>query len=385
VLAEAGHNPWLASILMRRLDTLRRRFAELCDWLRALPRRLRRGLAKRWAMALPAAALLLALGSWAATARMDAAITVGVGGRTLADAITAANTDAATGGCGAGSGADTIYFNAVNGTYSYTSALPSITTDVTIQGNGNTTIQRTGGPAFSVLRVGATGTLALGNATISGGSALAGGGIYNLGTVVVDGSTVSGNTATYNGSGIVTVFGPVMLTNSTVSGNTAGHSGGIFNYRASIDITNSTISGNTSTTLFRTAGVATYRGTTRITNSTISGNSTFGGVGGVGSHYGTVFLTNSTVSGNSTANGAGGGAGGIASNRGPVTIINSTVSGNSGGTGGAGGGGDGGHDRFTHGRDAGAKRCRRCLRRLVDALAAVDGRRLVGARRGRLS
>jgi hypothetical protein len=48
---------------------------------------------------------MLALGAAPATA---AQIDVGIGGCTLVDAITAANTDTATGGCSAGNGADTI-------------------------------------------------------------------------------------------------------------------------------------------------------------------------------------------------------------------------------------------------------------------------------------
>jgi hypothetical protein len=151
-LATLRENPWLASLFMRRLEAVRTRLAELGDWLASLPRRPRRGWYRRLASALPEAVLLLALASSAALAKMDATITVGAGGCTLSAAITNANNDNQSGSasCAAGAGADTIDFANANGTYSYTSALPDITTGMTIQGNGNTTIQRTGGPAFSV-------------------------------------------------------------------------------------------------------------------------------------------------------------------------------------------------------------------------------------------
>lgn len=53
---------------------------------------------------------------------------------TLADAITAANTDTAKGGCPAGSGADTITLQA---DAVLAAALPAITSAVTIEGGGH--------------------------------------------------------------------------------------------------------------------------------------------------------------------------------------------------------------------------------------------------------
>ena len=73
--------------------------------LRALPRRARRALQRHFALPLAELALLLALWqgpAWAATITVDGTTC------TLAAAITAANTDAVSGGCAAGSGADTL-------------------------------------------------------------------------------------------------------------------------------------------------------------------------------------------------------------------------------------------------------------------------------------
>lgn len=70
-------------------------------------------------------------------------------GCTLCDAITAANTDSATGGCSAGSGADatvlvinaTITLTVVDNATHGANVLPLVTFVITIQGNG-TTIER---------------------------------------------------------------------------------------------------------------------------------------------------------------------------------------------------------------------------------------------------
>src|SRR5947209_3918701 len=91
-------------------------------------------------------ALLAALFAFGAPA-FAAAITVddlsntdGGGTCTLRNAITAANTNAAVGGCPAGTaGLDTIHFS-VTGTVHIGVALPALTEDVTIDGPGADTL-----------------------------------------------------------------------------------------------------------------------------------------------------------------------------------------------------------------------------------------------------
>ena len=90
--------------ILRRREELLPRFTAYYIQLRALPRRVRRALQRQWHLPLAGVALMLALGQSPALAA-----TIPVGGScTLVDAITAANTDTATGGCPAGNGADTI-------------------------------------------------------------------------------------------------------------------------------------------------------------------------------------------------------------------------------------------------------------------------------------
>ncbi|MDQ3773091.1 MAG: hypothetical protein M3461_01210 [Pseudomonadota bacterium] len=163
------------------------RFAGYYQGLTRLPRRLRRALQRRWRRSLGGIALLCALGQAPALA---ATINVG-GGCTLVDAITAANSDAPAGGCSAGSGADTIElgFFAIT---PLTTALPAITSNITIQGqpgsgedcssSGSSRITRdSSAPEFRILGVGSTGNLTLECTTVSGGAATGGAGISNSG------------------------------------------------------------------------------------------------------------------------------------------------------------------------------------------------------------
>jgi predicted outer membrane repeat protein len=74
------------------------------------------------------------------------------------------------------------------------------------------------------------GTLSLERSTVSGGSAVQGGGIYFQGqAATIERSTISGNTAGFNGGGVYADVGDVQFLNSTVSGNSAaGDGGGIY-------------------------------------------------------------------------------------------------------------------------------------------------------------
>jgi hypothetical protein len=107
------------------------------------------------------------------------AATIPVGGAcTLVDAITAANTDTVTGGCPAGSGADTIVLPAgstqtqteVNNSTYRPTGLPVISSVVTIAGNGSTIARDSGAPELRVVAVGSTGDLTLQETTVSGGA-----------------------------------------------------------------------------------------------------------------------------------------------------------------------------------------------------------------------
>src|SRR5918996_3507608 len=144
--------------------------------LQALPRRGRRALERRYAPPLISLALLLALGQGpvlAATINVDGA------NCTLVEAIQSANTDSATGGCTAGSGADTLVLGAgsthtlttVEDTTYGDTGLPLVTSTITIAGNNSTIERGAGAPEFRVLAVTSGGNLALEDLTLTGGFA----------------------------------------------------------------------------------------------------------------------------------------------------------------------------------------------------------------------
>jgi len=230
---------------------------------------------------------------------------------TLREAITAANTNtasgAAAGECAAGSvtGRDSIEIE-VSGTITLGSALPSITSDVLIAGG----ITASGAPAVTVNGAGitrvfdmASGTSTIADLTIAGGQNANGGGITNAGDLFLTLSTITGNSSTLNGGGISNT-GVLQITYSTIIGNTATvHGGGIEN-TGTLSVANSTITGNSAP--FSGGGVVNAFGATlSVANSTITANSAqFGG--GVANVRGTVVVTNSTITGN-TATGGGGG------------------------------------------------------------------------------
>ena len=104
--------------------------------------------------------------------------------------------------------------------------------------------------------------------------AVAGGSIYNLGTLTIVNSTVSANTAggISGGGGGIFSAGTLTIVNSTVSGNTASIGAGIDNAgdASTVTITNSTFSGNAASAY---GGACFNGGTLQIANSTISDNS----------------------------------------------------------------------------------------------------------------
>ena len=191
-----------------------------------------------------------------------------------------------------------------------------------------------------------TGTAKVLNSTISdnsissnGGSG--GGGIFNMGNLTVSTSTLNNNSAGAifsDGGGILnTGTGTLEISNSTLSGNSALEGGGgISNFSNSI-IRNSTFSGNSAPF----GGGISNVGTMTVTNSTLSGNSASGNnpfsdrskIGGGIYNDGTLTLVFSTLTLNSAANGSGvyndpGSVGSIMIPSGTVNVRNTIIAGN---------------------------------------------------------
>ena len=206
--------------------------------------------------------------------------------------------------------------------------LPVVTGNITIEGQGHTITRGVGAP-FRIFRVQAGGNLKLNNLIVSNGNGTDGGGAYNAGTLTINHSAFSGNSASGDGSGVYNNAGTLTITNSTFSANSASSNrgGGVFNdTTGTLTITNSTFSGNSAGNTG--GGVNNHEGTLTITNSTFSANSA-SGAGGVENNDGTTTIANSTFSANSATTG-----GGVVNVDGTTTITNSTFSANSATTGG---------------------------------------------------
>ncbi|MBA2491902.1 MAG: hypothetical protein H0V34_09430 [Gammaproteobacteria bacterium] len=334
-LVQALNDPAFKQRLVNHERELLPRFAAQYTKLQTLPRRARRAMQRQWKRSLAGVALLLALGQ---TPALAATINIGGGGGqtsapikvcSLVDAITAANTDTSTGGCPAGSGADTIVLpkgstqtlTAINNSeadqydrfFSGPNGLPLVTSAITIQGNGATIRRASSAPEFRIFAVDFDGRLSLQRTRVSGGKTPdGGGGIASAGRVILSSSTISGNSA--SGGGGVLNLGTLTVTRSTISNNSSaaggGGGGGVRSDGeaggGNLTIINSAISGN-SAKGSSGGGVCIDYATLTVTGNTISGNRATGGRGGgVESFQSDLTLTNSTISGNS-ANGIGGG------------------------------------------------------------------------------
>jgi hypothetical protein len=235
--------------------SLRPRIIGFYQGFSRLPRKARRALQRQWRRSLGSIALLCALGQLPALA---ATINVDGVNCDLIDAITAANNDGFAGGCAAGSGADTIVLppnsihtlTEVNNTPGEPNGLPTITSTITIEGNGSTITRDPGAPEFRILEVRSGGNLTLQQTTVSGGRTIQfqdGGGMANDGVLSLVNSNVINNYSPRGGGGLHNDFSATLsLTNSTVSGNLSADGGGIFN-RNNLTVTNSTVSGNSTT------------------------------------------------------------------------------------------------------------------------------------------
>jgi hypothetical protein len=361
--------------MVQRGDALLPQFTAWYHRLRRLPRRTRRALQRRAALSLGGLALLFALGQGPAQA---AVIEVNEGTCTLANAITAANTDTATGGCLAGSGADILRLEPPGRTVTLRRALPAIQSEITIDGQQGTIERANNAPAFNILEVaeleGPCPPFTLQNTTITGGNpngVLVSGcysyNEYNL--ITIENSTISGNSGI--GIGILPNLSNanLIIRHSTITDNgDAGAIGKTVNIQhstvtdnggegisgSSVNIQHSTVSGNNSI-----AGISAY--SARVEHSTISDNNGYGisvlyggfsvhnsvisrnteagigifntsveihdsiildngGAGVRGEYFAAAVINNSTISGNEQ--------GGVLGYESSVTINNSTISGN---------------------------------------------------------
>ena len=250
---------------------------------------------------------------------------------TLRAAITAANTDSAVGGCPAGEGTDVIVLSAEGGTHTLSevdnetngpNGLPVVTSALILEGRRAAIARSTpqDGSEFRILEVAETGTLTLQDVTLERGflsedapNTSRGGGIYNLGTVTLNRSSVSENEA-FDAGGIYN-GGTMRFNDSDVSENIAAGevAGGIENTGTLIVENGSTISGNTSDSAI---GGLLNSGEATVSDSFIQGNSAVSSTGALFSS-GEMTLRDTVIENNSDD-------GNTFSNAGEMELINVT-------------------------------------------------------------
>lgn len=295
------------------------------------------------AFSLRKSAVATAIGLLASQSVSAANITVNMG-CSLQDAIRSANTNTSVGGCTAGESAarDTVMLPSTTiFTYSVAtqtapsggddvpfSALPTITSDITIQGAGSTIARDPIALPFRLFYVSGYygGDLALESLTLQNGYASGPSGIFkaggairsNSGNLSLDNVTVTGNSAERRGGGInVSGAAQVTITNSIISSNSAGLSningggGGISvgGGNHSLTVTGSTITLNQAQ---YGCGVETYFGTTAsFSSSFITDNCSTSSInntgGGITASDTSVSITSTQVTGNSVATDRGAG------------------------------------------------------------------------------
>lgn len=260
---------------------------------------------------------------------------------TLREAITAANSNTASGAtageCAAGaSDSDTIILTGVTGTITLSSALPEITSEMTISGPGVSQLTISGNNSFRVfkIRLGGPATVNFSGLTISNGRANmdVGGGIYNerSANVNVTNTTISNNFAVLGGGIGNSSTGTFTITNSTINNNSASTAAGCYNGSGILNVIRSTLNNNVAQGSGSGVGgnggaINTGSNELNVINSTLHNNTAFGGGGGIynNSPDAKINISNSTLTQNFAV--ANGGGAVNNSNGGTVKLVNSLI------------------------------------------------------------
>lgn len=208
-----------------------------------------------------------------------------------------------------------------------------ITGMVTLIGSDPATTFITATMSDRVFEVHSGAELSINNVSLSGGSALIGGGIYNSGELLLDNVLVDTNTAAAVGGGIYNESNARII-DSTISHNTStgGVGGGLYNNAdATMTMSGSSVLGNTAQQEgggISSDALSTTESTVglNILDSTISGNTSTSADGGGIATTGRTMIQQSTISDNTSATAKGGGL--LVGASANVLLENSTISGN---------------------------------------------------------
>ncbi len=259
--------------------------------------------------------------------------TPGGSGISLREAVIAANNTAGNDTIILGAGTYTLTITGTGEDGSATGDL-DIQTNVTITGAGMASTIINGGGLDRVMEVDGTGNLTMSDVRLTGGSinndgggllveesggaatltrvditgntitggGRFGGGVHNVGTLIMDSSLVRGNTATGSDGGGISNIGTATITRSSIFSNTARYGGGIHQSSGTMTVENTTISGNTAS--LEGGGVDVVAGTATLKYSTIASNTAASGPGGGANRVGgTLAILSSIFADNSSTTG----------------------------------------------------------------------------------
>lgn len=202
--------------------------------------------------------------------------------------------------------------------------------DTTVDGGGKITLS--GNNVNRIFGVVNGAKLTLKNLTIYGGSASAGGAIYNSSSTLVIINTKIQTSAAHGsgleGGGAIYSDGTLTVKNSMIDHNAATIGGGIRNNGTALIINSAIVTNSADDTSYGMGGGIANYGTLTVVNSTISGNNSINDGGGIWNENAkTVNIYNATIAYNaadSELNGFGQG-GGITNWAGTVTMNNSIL------------------------------------------------------------
>lgn len=266
---------------------------------------------------------------------------INIGAGSPASLISAINTGNSAGSAYSICLANSIYtLNAVDNSNPIgANALPVITGDISIIGNGATLTRDVSAPDFRFFRVANGATLTLENLTLDNGhtsgtsDAGDGGAIYNDGTLTIVDSIFTGNRANIEAGAIYNNDDQILnITNSSFTDNRAlGDDGGAIDNHGIVTISGTTFADNHAD---GDDGGAIWNDDDAlliISDSIFTLNSA-SDEGGIIMNFGTITLNNNIIANNSS----GGDGGAISSDTGTITITNGNFSNNiSGDDGGA--------------------------------------------------
>lgn len=315
--------------------------------------------------------LILPSAAAAQTITVDSTADVPGSGCILRDAIIAADTDSAQGGCPAGEGADSIRFSLpAGGTIALGSKLPEINTAVEILGPGAEEITISGSEAVAGFEIGSSAEVAISGLTITGMVCEVGCAFSNYGSLKLTDVLLTGNEAVDQGGTNAFSIGGAIFNNglleivesdltdnvakaSGATGQNGPEGGAISNFSAGdLTIVDSTLEGNQVVAVAGPGGTTnghggaisnfgklTIRGSTLAGNSvsaTVSaaGNAALGGaISNANSSFVDLAIERSTIIGNGvTASSPSStyGGGGVSGFGGSVAVSSSTIARNSG-------------------------------------------------------